>query len=112
MWPVISYHRPNYGRETTCPLSSVHRPPHILPCVLRAGPPPPRDWSAAVVRAQRPSSMPARDGEIPQKPVVAMCGRGQCRRDHAATLSQLTHRRAPTIHASDQSGRVTTFACD
>ncbi|KAI8438434.1 hypothetical protein MSG28_010954 [Choristoneura fumiferana] len=35
---------------------SVHRPPHILPCVLRAGPPPRRYWLAAAVRAQRPSS--------------------------------------------------------
>lgn len=71
----------NYGYQTTCPLSSVHRPSHILPCVLGPGPPPRRDWPRRRVRAQRPSRGRAtsaarrdfggagRGGEPPRAPV-------------------------------------------
>lgn len=95
IYVAISYQKPNYGRETTCPLSSVHRPSHILPCVLRAVPPPRCHWLARWVRAQRPSSWPGvrrcdsegagRDRDVQPRTVLPRPRR------HAAVARYATH---------------------
>lgn len=100
LYVAISYQQPNYGRETTCPLSSVHRPSHILPCVLRAGPPPWRYWLARAVRAQRPSLRLVWDAATPEEPVAMLLA------DSALATTQLYRRR----HA--HSPPLTIRTCD